>query len=383
MNDRKIVFVNQATGYLTIDIINEFAKEFQETVLVTGSIRVQDIPLDPKVKISWITLYKRNSNFQKLKSWLLGTIRIYFQLLFKYRNHEIFYITIPPSAYLLSLFFKNKFSLLVFDVYPDVLKIFKIGESSLLYRSWVKWNKKLFARAHRLYTIGTGMKVLLSKYIESNKIDLIPLWSGLTKIHPIEKSDNIFIKQNKIEGKFIVQYSGNIGATHNIEILVKIAAEMTQHENILFLIIGRGDGYKNIASLIEKNELKNCMLLPFQPDDMLNYSLAAADLGVVILDDKVAHASMPSKIYNMQAVGVPLLAISDLKSEVNTHIEKYKIGKCFTENNFTGIKDFIIKCESDQALLESYKKAAKLAAKEFTIHNAKKYLDLYVSQNQN
>lgn len=378
MNDRKIVFINQATGYLTIDIINAFANEFGECALITGSIRVQDIPLDPRVKISWITLYKRDSNFNKLKSWFFGTIRIYFQLLFKYRGYEILHFTIPPSSYLLSLVFKNKFSILVFDVYPDVLKIFRISSDNFFYKLWAKWNKKLFAKAHRLYTIGSGMKALLSQYVDNSKIDLIPLWSGLTKIHPIEKEKNIFIEKNNLQGKFIVQYSGNIGMTHNVDILVKIAEEMKQYEDIFFLVIGRGDGVKNIIRMIEQYQLINCIQLPFQPDDMLNYSLSAADLGVVILDNKLSHASMPSKIFNLQAVGVPILAIADENSEINHHIEYYNMGKSFSEDNIPGIIDYILKCKNDSAYLESIKKASKSASQEFSIGNAKKYLDLYL-----
>jgi hypothetical protein len=48
---RRIVFINQATGYLTIDVINSFTGDFDEIALITGSIRVQDIPLDKKSRL--------------------------------------------------------------------------------------------------------------------------------------------------------------------------------------------------------------------------------------------------------------------------------------------------------------------------------------------
>ncbi|MGQ3088141.1 hypothetical protein, partial [Flavobacterium sp.] len=83
---KKIVFINQATGYLTIDIINEFAKDYDEVALIAGSIRVQDIPLDRKVKWSKITKYDRGNPKKKFLSWLIGTIQIFFLLLFRYRR---------------------------------------------------------------------------------------------------------------------------------------------------------------------------------------------------------------------------------------------------------------------------------------------------------
>ncbi|MBX7046470.1 MAG: glycosyltransferase family 4 protein [Ignavibacteria bacterium] len=376
--EKKIVFINQATGYLTIDIVNAFAKHFDRTALITGSIRVQDIPLNSKVEISGTVKYDRGNTRKKMTSWLIGTVQIFFHLLFKYRSYDVFYITIPPTAYLLSLILPNRFSVLVFDVYPDILKIYNIGENKWIYKSWTRWNKKLFKKAHRLYTIGEGMRKLLSQYVEKDKIKIIPNWSGLTKIKPVSKADNPFIIDNKVSNKFIVQYSGNIGYTHNVESLIKIAREMKDHDDILFLIIGRGDRVNHIKNLIEEYKLSNCMMLPFQPDEVLNYSLAAADIGVVLLDDKTAHASVPSKIYNLQAVGVPILAIASLDSEIKNHISEYGNGETFTQNDIEGIKNFILKCKSDKDYIKLISDNSLKASQDFTMKNADKYYSEYV-----
>jgi len=146
---RRIVFINQATGYLAIDIINQFVSKFDEVALITGSIRVQDIPLHRKVKLSKITRYNRGNNKLKLYSWIIATIQIFFLLLFKFRGYEIFYFTIPPTTYLLSLVIKRKFSILIYDIFPDALKIFKSNDSGFLFRQWQKWNNKLFSKLTR------------------------------------------------------------------------------------------------------------------------------------------------------------------------------------------------------------------------------------------
>src|SRR5687767_4634914 len=99
--NRKIVFVNQASGYLTIDIVNGFADVFEKVALISGVVRVQDIPLNEKVEWSKISVYNRGNPAKKFTSWIFGTFQIFFLLLFKYRKYEIFYFTIPPTAYLL------------------------------------------------------------------------------------------------------------------------------------------------------------------------------------------------------------------------------------------------------------------------------------------
>ena len=47
MPSRNIVFVNQACGFITIDIINAFAEKFGKVAVIYGDIRVQDVPLNP------------------------------------------------------------------------------------------------------------------------------------------------------------------------------------------------------------------------------------------------------------------------------------------------------------------------------------------------
>ena len=89
LNDRKIVFINQATGYLTIDIINSFSNShiFSKIALIAGSIRVQDFPLREEVNWSRIILYNRGNFIKKLFSWFIGTLQIFWLLITKYRKN--------------------------------------------------------------------------------------------------------------------------------------------------------------------------------------------------------------------------------------------------------------------------------------------------------
>jgi glycosyltransferase involved in cell wall biosynthesis len=378
--NRSIVFINQATGYLTIDIINEFSRSgnFSKVALIAGSIRVQDIPVDKNVEWSKVTLYDRGNPKKKFLSWFRGTLQIGWLLLTRYRKYEIFYITIPPFAYLLSLIFRNRFSILVFDVYPDVLKIYGIKENNMGYRLWTRFNKNLFRRAHRLYTIGEGMAKLLEQYVSRSRITVIHNWSGLTKVREVPKQDNIFIQEHGLHGKFIVQYSGNIGYTHNVEVLVELAKAMKAWHDVFFLIIGRGEKYNQIKAMVEAAQLSNCKLLPFQPDDMLNYTLSAADLGVVLLDDKTAHVSIPSKIYNLQAVGVPILGIADTTSELSHHLQAYNNGQCFASRDMDSIIAYIARLKDESEQHRALQISSRAASADFTMLNAKKYLESYV-----
>ena len=374
---RKIVFINQATGYLTIDIINEFADKFESVALIAGSIRVQEIELNKKVKWVKIAKYNRGGPIKKMVSWLRATVQICFLLVFRFRSYEFFYVTVPPTAYLLSLFLPNKFSLLIFDIYPESLKIFNIKESSWIFRLWAKWNRKLFIRAHRIFTLGNSMKDVLSHYVSKDRIFVINYWSGLTRAKHISKETNSFIKANSLEGKFIVEYSGNIGYTHNVETLLEVAQTFGNDQNIVFLIIGRGERFQVIKDLICIKKLSNCRLLPFQPDSEIINSLSAADLSIVILDERVAIYSIPSKTYNLLTVGSAIMVIGSSETETAKFVEEYNIGKSFTRDNIGGMAEFINMLKSDPLKIACYQNNAHLISANFTSENARKYLEHY------
>ena len=375
--ERKIVFVNQSTGYLTIDIINSFVKEFDRIALIAGSIRVQNTDLDSKVVWSKITVYQRSSTFKKALSWLLGTIQIFFLLITKYRKYEIFYVSVPPTAYLLSILLPNSFSLLIYDIYPDALKVYNISDQNFIYRVWQRLNKNLFSKAHRIFTLGEGMAKLLSKYTD-HKINVIANWSDTSLFKPVEKQKNPFIKEKQLEGKFIVMYSGNIGYTHNVEVLISVAEQLKKYKDILFLIIGRGERTTYISSLIDKKQLQNCKMLPFQPDDILPFSLASADIAVITLADETALISVPSKTYNFLAVGAPLLCIAAQESEMNQLVSQFDNGKCFDKSDINQMADYILALKNDESYLSLSQKNSRVASYNFTSKNALLYLEQYV-----
>ena len=281
---RKIVFVNQATGYLAIDIINEFAKEFDIVGVIYGDIRIQDVELNPRVRKSKIIEKSRKSNFARLLRWFIASVQIFFLLITKYCKYEIFYFSVPPFAYFSSLILRRRFSLLMWDVYPDALKSVGVSENGIIYRLWKRVNKHLFLKANHIYTIGEGPANLMAKYIAKDKIIIIPLWTGLLNLRPIVKETNPFILETKLSGKFIVQYSGNMGQTHNIESLIEVARLTKDDTGIVYLFIGRGQKFELVKELILKYDLINCILLPFQSDNIIQYSLAAADLSIILID---------------------------------------------------------------------------------------------------
>lgn len=378
----KVVFVNQSTGYLMIDIVNAFASQCKETALIAGSIKQNERQLDPSTKVDKIIEYNRSSILKRLLTWIWGTIQIYFKLVFKYRGWYIVYVTNPPLSYLLSLCLRNSFSIIVYDIYPDALTNVGIKKDCLIYKKWAKWNNKLFTKADVIYTLSSGMKKQLASYTNDNKIVSIPNWSASNKLKPIDKESNIFIRDNNLDNKFIVLYSGNIGITHNIEYIIEVAKQLKNNENIQFMIIGEGGKKKTLENKVAEYGLNNCTFLTWQSVDMMPYSLASADIAVITLNDDTASLSVPSKTYNLLAVGAPLLCIAPESSELNNLVSEYNNGKCFDKDDIREMTEYILDIYNDPILKKELSNNSLRASEQFTYKNAENYVQtLFQTRN--
>lgn len=371
---KKILFVNQSSGYLMTDIVNAFAEKYDEVVLMYGSLIENERQLDSKVKVDRICAYDRGSSAKRIVTWLKGTRQIYHKLKHLYRDYEVVYVTNPPMAYLSSLRLKNIFSVIVFDTYPDALSNIGIKEGNPIFRLWSKWNKKIFGKAKSVITLSEGMANCLANYVERNKIKVVPCWSANSHFAPIAKENNPFVKKHQLEDKFVVMYSGNMGHTHNVQVLVECAKRLKDDPVIHFMLIGGGKKKAELEQTVREHNLINCTFLDWLPVEQMPYSLASADLGVVSLNDATAQLSVPSKSYNLMAVGAPLLCIAPKSSEIARLVDNFDNGKCFQPEEIDSIVAFIKDLSNNPQTKKQMSDNSLKAAGNFTFENARLYV---------
>lgn len=380
IKDRKIVVVNQASNYLTVGFCNAFADKFESVSLVTGSIHIQGEELSKNVTVTYINKWVERPARKKFTSYVIACLKIYWLLLTKYRKHEVFFVSIPPMGYLLNLLVSNRFSMVVWDVYPDVFKITGMKETHWMYKTWASLNKKSFNKAFRLFTIGNKMADLLEVYVSRKKLIIQPIWSIFQANERVVKEENPFIKEHNLQNKFIIQYSGNIGLTHKVEVVVEIAELLKDNPNIVFQIIGRGPRVPALQKMVEEKNLPNCMFLPFQSDEMFPFSLSAADLGIVILDELTSKGSVPSKSYNLMSYGIPSIYIAGEDSELHDYAQNFNAAKCFTERELNKVKEFILQISTNEQQWNEMSNNAMNTSKLFRRDNADKFVELYLKE---
>jgi glycosyltransferase involved in cell wall biosynthesis len=357
--EREIVFINQNAGYLMIDIIHAH-KQYTRRSFITGSLTERDIKLDASVKIEKIIKYNRSSGMKRLFTWGWAFIQICWLVKTRHRKADLFIVSNPPFAVFIPLICKNPFSLLVYDVYPDALVAYNFfGNQSFITCLWKKANRRIFVKAEKIFTISNGMKKVLTQYVPDERINIVSVWSHNDFLKPVAKADNVFIKQQALQGKFLVVYSGNLGHSHELEVLVEIA-----------------DKKQLLKERIAAGNLSNCTLLPWQEVAMLPYSLSAADLAVVSLGKEASTLSVPSKTFNLLSVGAPLICITSADSELAALVKQYQLGECFDAVETNRMIEFIYSVKSNKNYQSALQQNALKASKDFGPENAFKFVQL-------
>lgn len=324
--------------------------------------------------ISKEELYKgvniiRSSNIGKehgniIQRLIFGLFYFFNALLYTFKNRRNFDLIIsttnPPFIGLIpSIIKKIPFLLIVHDIYPDTpIRLGLLSKNSPIVWVWKKINNKIYKSVNRAIVIGTDMEQIIKQKLHKRdhyKITLIHNWSDSEQIHAIPENENLFLKNHpQLKNKKILLYSGNMGRTHNIEVILQAAQDLGYRDDVAFVFIGGGHKRKIVENHIHNCTVQNVTLLPYQPFEMLGHVLSSATLSFVCLDKEFSGLSVPSKSYGIMASKTPLIGILDNQSEIAQTILKYNCGIVHNVDTSIKLSDSIESLLSNPTILSQY-----------------------------
>ena len=336
-----------ATGYLLTQLAEGLAKDFQIQVVTCRSGSVGQSGKGPErhndvsIVRSPVPHLDRTNILLRLVRDLLTTISLSVSLFRRISADDtVLVVTNPPAlpgvVRLVAKFKDAKYVILAYDVYPEVI----IAAGLINQNSWMatmlrSFSRKAFQGAAMVVALGWDMKELLKKTygVEESRIRVIHNWGETKTIIPSSPLRDSTLKQVGLERKFVVQYVGNIGRTHNLEILVEAAAQLTRRPDIAFFVIGDGVKANWLRAQIADRGLTNIVFLPFFPRTRQAEAHAAGDIAFVSFITQMNGVSVPSRMYNMMAAGKPMLAVTSPDSELARVIEEEQIGWVITSGD--------------------------------------------------
>jgi colanic acid biosynthesis glycosyl transferase WcaI len=190
----------------------------------------------------------------------------------------------------------------------------------------------------------------MAKGVKTDKITEIPNWVDINFIKPQAKENNYFRRENDLENKFVVLYSGNIALTQGLETVIQAAKRLQHLEHIAIAIVGEAKAQARLQAYCNEHNVTNVRFLPFQPRAKLSQMLAAADVGLVIQKKNVLDFNMPSKIQVLLASGRAIIASVPITGTAASAIRKSRGGLVTAPEEPQDLADAISELYHDQEL---------------------------------
>lgn len=335
----KVVFVSQhfppdpsTTAAIMAAISDHVAREAEVLVLsgTANSASVASVGKPEVVEVrNWMP--GKAALVKRAMAELLFTIRMFAVRLARLRRGDVA-LTVPapfmlPYAFAAAKLKGAKSVLIMHDLYPDVIIMAgMLKPRSLLAKAMRALNAPMFRALDAVVIIGRDTEKLLLRYggMTRDKIRFIPNWATLAPgIRPIGPNNPY---RRPLSAKFVVGLSGNLGFTHDPVIVFETARLLRDNKDIHFLLSGWGMGFDQLRQMQADARLPNVTLVDRVDDEQLEMFLSAADVWIIPYRKGVAGVSVPSRFYNLLAIGRPVILVSESEAEAALTVIEHDVG---------------------------------------------------------
>lgn len=264
-------------------------------------------------------------------------------------------LTTPPmvalAAQLAAVPMRVPVVALVQDLYPDVaVRLRVIASGGPIHRAWAAVAGASLRHAAAVVALSEPMADHLRAYgVAPERLEVIPNWAlaELEGPPPVTGGAQARLEYGLGE-RFVVMYSGNLGASHQFETLLATARRLRDRGDIAFVFVGEGVRKPEVERFARREGLENVRVLPLAPREHLAESLAAADLHVITLRDGLEGLVVPSKLYGVLAAARPAIFIGPARDSAAATLREAQAGLTFENGDVSGVAQAVVSLAADR-----------------------------------
>lgn len=273
------------------------------------------------------------------------------------------------------------------DIFPDSLVLTGLSsKDSIFWKIGKKIENYIYNHSDHIITISEDFKKnILGKNVPTSKISVVYNWVDEHAVIPVPRDQNILYERYSLDyKKFYVTYCGNIGLSQNIQMLIEVAKDLENIEEIQFVLVGDGAYKKVLESIIKERDIINITLLPFQPYEEICHVFSLGDVGLVISKPGTGEGCVPSKTWSILSASRPVLANFD-ENELKSIVNDNQCGIFTKAGDKEAFKQAILDLYHDRARCEQLGRNGR----EFILRNltravgTQKYVDVIKSVENN
>jgi colanic acid biosynthesis glycosyl transferase WcaI len=248
------------------------------------------------------------------------------------------------------------------DLWPASIAAVGAMKKSLALTLVEKLELFLYRRSTHIAALTTSFKEnLVERGIDKNKITVVINGVDLARYEPRARDVNLSKKWG-LENKFVIGYIGTHGMAHALSNVLNAAECMQDNATIRFLLAGAGAERTNLMEDAERRALNNVIFIPRQPKELMPSIWSLCDVALVHLKDSpVFSGVIPSKIFEAQAMGLPILLAAP-EGEASRIVLDDKAGLHIAAEDPTALADSVAQLAGDKSGLKTFAAAALKAA---------------------
>jgi colanic acid biosynthesis glycosyl transferase WcaI len=187
-----------------------------------------------------------------------------------------------------------------------------------------------------------------SRGVASNRVHVIPNWTDDERLYPVPHHENPLRREWGLQQNFVVGYSGNLGRAHEFETVLGAAERLRAHPHIVFLFIGGGHRFDQLAQAVKERGLNRIFrFIAYQPEERLRNALNVLDVHLISLKPELEGLIMPSKFYGIAAVGRPMISITASGGEIAELVRQHKCGLVVEPGNGQALAEALLQLSND------------------------------------
>ena len=332
----KILLLNQvfypdvvATAQYLTDLAAELSAQGHEVTVISGRrayehpetiYPAREIWRGVRIIRIFSTCFGKGAKWRRAADFASFLFFCCARLLFLPRHDVVIALTTPPLISFLGAcrakLKREKFCYWVMDFNPDeAIAAGWLRADSLVAKFLERLSRFSLQHAETIFALDRFMRDrIVAKGIPSGKVAVIPPWTQDGDVQFDAAGREEFRAAHGLADKFVVMYSGNHSPVHPLDTVMQAADILRAEPDIVFAFIGGGSEFHRIKKWAAGNPRVLC--LPYLPLAKLSGSLSAADAQVVVMGNAMLGLVHPCKIYNILAVGAPLVYIGPQPSHV-------------------------------------------------------------------
>lgn len=171
--------------------------------------------------------------------------------------------------------------------------------------------------------------------IPTQRCEVIENWAPLHELMPF-KDKSSWPAEQGLDGKRLIIYSGTLGLKHNPALLLAAASKLRDRPDHRLVVISEGTGAGWLKDQLQKHDVPNLVLLPFQPYARLAEILSLAEIVIGVLEPEAGIFSVPSKILSYLCVGRPVLLAAPAENLASRIVTRAEAGKVVSPSDLDG-----------------------------------------------